>query len=117
MLDFATTGSLFAAPGDPSAAQQLFQFLPIVVIGVLAYLMLIKPERAKRAEVQKMLDGLSKNTRVVTIGGIYGTVVNVQKDSDEVTIRVDESTNTKIRVARSAISKVIVESSDTSSSS
>ena len=48
-----------------------------------------------------MLQNLKKNDRVVTIGGIYGTVVNAQKDLDEVTIKVDESTNTKLRMQRS----------------
>jgi preprotein translocase subunit YajC len=44
---------------------------------------------------------------VVTIGGIFGVVVNVQKDSEEVTIRVDESRDTKLRVLRSAIARVL----------
>jgi len=48
---------------------------------------------------------LKKNDRIVTIGGILGTVMNVQKD--EVTIRVDESTNTKLRMQRNAIARVI----------
>ena len=106
MFDFAKLSLLFAQEA-PSTAQQPFQFAPMIVIGVLAYLLLIKPERTKRADMQKLLDGLAKNTRVVTIGGIHGTIVNIQKDSDEVTLKVDEATNTKIRVARSAISKVV----------
>ena len=54
---------------------------------------------------------LKKNDRVVTIGGIYGTVVNVQKDLDEVTIKVDENTNTKLRMQRAAIARVIASDS------
>ena len=43
----------------------------------------------------------------MTIGGIYGTVVNVQKELDEVTITVDENTNTKLRMQRAAIARVL----------
>ena len=60
-----------------------------------------------------MRSNLKKNDRIVTIGGIYGTVVNINSDIDEVTIRVDEGTNTKIRMMRSAISRVV---SDTTKS-
>jgi preprotein translocase subunit YajC len=75
------------------------------MIGVLFYFMLIRPEKRKQAEVQQMQQGLKKNDRVVTIGGILGVVVNVQQGADEVTLRVDD--NTRIRVLRSAVSRVL----------
>ncbi|MBM4090905.1 MAG: preprotein translocase subunit YajC [Planctomycetes bacterium] len=79
--------------------------MPFLLIAVLFYFLMIRPERRKRAAVVAMLAGLKKNDRIVTIGGILGTVMNVQKD--EVTIRVDESTNTKLRMQRNAIARVI----------
>ena len=82
-------------------------WVPFAVIGVMFYFLLIRPERKKRQELTSLLDSLKKNDRIVTIGGIHGIVVNVTKDSDEVTIRVDEGTNTKLKVTRSAISRVI----------
>lgn len=81
--------------------------LPWILIGVLFYLMLLRPERRKRAELDKMLRSLKKNDRVITVGGIFGTVVQASQDSDEVTLRVDESNNTRIRVLRSSISRVV----------
>ncbi|MCB9874048.1 MAG: preprotein translocase subunit YajC [Planctomycetaceae bacterium] len=81
--------------------------LPFVMIAVLFYFMLIRPERKKRAETTSMLENMKKNDRVVTIGGIHGVVVNVQKDSEDVTLRIDDSTNTKMRVLRSAISRIV----------
>ena len=45
--------------------------------------------------------------RVLTIGGIYGTVVNAAQGSDENTLKVDESSNTKLRVSRSAVQSVL----------
>jgi preprotein translocase subunit YajC len=50
---------------------------------------------------------VKENDRVVTIGGIHGVVTNVQRDLDRVTIRIDESTGTKIKVNISAIARVL----------
>ena len=82
---------------------------PIMMIMIIGYFLLFNPERKRRAETQRMLDELKKNDRIVTIGGICGTVVNVPADSKEVTIRVDD--NTRIRVLRTAIANVVVEES------
>jgi preprotein translocase subunit YajC len=82
-------------------------FIPVLLIGILFYFMLIRPERKKSAEQQDMLKGLKKNDHVVTIGGIYGTVVNVNEAAETVTIRVDENSNAKLRLRRSAISAIV----------
>ena len=81
-------------------------WIPFLLIGVMFYLLMIRPEQRKRAQMADMLGGLKKNDRVVTIGGIHGIVVNASAESDEVTIRVDENNNTRLRVLRSAISRV-----------
>ena len=100
-----------ANKGNAAAPQSGFEnfsfFLPMILIGVLFYFMIMRPERKKSAGLQEMLKALKKNDRVVTIGGIYGTVVNVQENSDIVTVRVDENTNAKLRIRRSAISSVV----------
>ena len=80
---------------------------PLIIIGFLFYFLIYRPQRRERDERTRMLENLKKNDRVVTAGGIYGTVVNVQKDSDEVAIKVDESTNTKLRVTRGSIAQVL----------
>ena len=82
-------------------------WFPFIVIGVLFYFLLIRPERRKRSEVNQMLDNLEKNDHVITIGGIYGVVINAQKGSEDVTVRVDDGNNTKLRVLRTAISRVV----------
>lgn len=111
LMDVASLFSvpaLFAeAAGDGGGMLGISQFLPFIVIGILFWMLLIRPESRKNAELAKLRDNLKKNDRVLTIGGIYGTVVNVQKDSPDVTIRVDEGNNTRIRILRSAISQVV----------
>ena len=109
---------LLAQGGGGGGVPSWDMWLPFVAIGLLFYFLLIRPERKKRNELGKMLDNLKKNDRVVTIGGIYGVVVNIAPNSEEVTIRVDEGTNTKLRILRSAISRVLTdEGSDDKASS
>ena len=79
-------------------------WFPMIVIGVMFYLLLIRPERQKRAQMNRMLENLKKNDHVVTVGGIYGVVVNAPKGSEDITIRVDD--NTRLRILRSAVARV-----------
>lgn len=83
----------------------------LMVIVVLFYFLMIRPERRKQAAHRNLLQGLKKNDRVVTIGGIYGVVTNVQRDSDEVTIKVDEASNAKLRVTFGAVARVVTDES------
>ena len=76
----------------------------LLVIGVMFYFLVLGPDRRRRSEHTSMMDNLKKNDQVVTIGGIKGTVTNVK--DDEVTIRVDETNNTRIRVLKSSISRI-----------
>jgi preprotein translocase subunit YajC len=93
------------AGDDPYAAMRFFG--PLVVIMILFYFMMIKPQKRKEQELKQMVYNLKENDRVVTIGGIYGVVTNVQRDADRVTIRVDESNGTRIKVNMSAIARVL----------
>jgi preprotein translocase subunit YajC len=78
--------------------------VPFLMIAVLFYFMLIRPERRKQLSHRSMLEALKKNDRVVTIGGIKGSVVSVRREADEVTVKVDD--NTKLRFTISAIARV-----------
>jgi preprotein translocase subunit YajC len=80
--------------------------IPLVMTMLLMYLLLMRPEQKKRKEMERLLAGIKKNDHVVTVGGIYGTVVAATADSRFVTVRVDDTTGTKLKVLRSAISHV-----------
>ncbi|MDA0660835.1 MAG: preprotein translocase subunit YajC [Planctomycetota bacterium] len=90
--------------------------LPLAATAVAFYFLLIMPERRKQAEQKKQLNLLKKNDRVVTLGGIIGTITNISPGSDDVTLRIDENNNTRVRVLRSAITRVLAASSDGDSS-
>jgi len=81
----------------------LTQFLPIALIFVVFYFLLFRGPRKKQQQHKQMVQTLKKNDKVRTIGGLLGTVVDIK--DDEITLKVDESNNTKVKVASSAIGK------------
>ena len=83
------------------------QLIFLVFLFVVMYFLLFRGPRRQQQQHRKMVQSLKKNDRVRTIGGIYGTVIEVK--GDEVILKVDESNNTKLRVSLSAISKNISE--------
>jgi preprotein translocase subunit YajC len=119
-IPWAGAGSLLAqtaAPAKPagkSSGKQdgggIFDALfgnmmfPLMLTLLLMYFFLMRHEQRKRTDAEKLLSNLKANDPVVTIGGICGVVTNVT--DNYITIRVDDKTNAKIRVLRSAISRL-----------
>jgi preprotein translocase subunit YajC len=66
-------------------------------------------KKRERREREDMYARLSKNDKVLTIGGVVGTVVSVKED--QVMVKVDESTNTKMTFMKSAIQRIITDDS------
>lgn len=83
--------------------------MPILLVGFVFYFLVFRPQKRERQKQQQLIESVKKNDRVLTIGGVLGTVVSVK--GDEVTLKVDESTNTKMTFIRSAI-KTIVSGAD-----
>lgn len=97
-----------ATPASP--ALDLQRLLPLFVItGILFYFIVLRPQRKKDQEIRDKVNSMKENDRVVTIGGIHGVVTNVQRDLERVTIRVDESSGTKIKFNMSAVARVITD--------
>lgn len=102
---FFTVG-LFAQQGGGPASpfgNTLFVFAPILL---LFYFLIMRPQQREQQQRKSMLDKLKKNDRVIFGGGIYGVVTNVHREADEVTVRIDEANNTKLRVTVGSILKV-----------
>jgi len=85
-------------------SQGLVQFLPLVLIFVVFYFLLIRPQQRKAKDHKVTLDALRRGDRVVTGGGIIGTVARVD-NPEEVT--VDIADNVRVRVVRSTITSVL----------
>jgi preprotein translocase subunit YajC len=97
---YAQAGGLFG--GD--ANNMIGTILPFVLIFVVFYFFLIRPQQQKQKQVKAMLDALRRGDRVVTGGGIIGTVAKVGPNDE---VQVDIAEGTRVRVLRSSITTVL----------
>jgi len=87
-------------------APSWFQFLPFILLGLMVVMFMRTSARQKR-ELQNALSSLKKNDKVVTSAGILGVVVALKENEDEVTLKTDDASNTRIRVLKSSIVKIV----------
>jgi len=106
-----------AADQSPGPSDGLRLLVMILITGVLFYFIMLRPQKKKEQALRDRVNNVKENERVVTIGGIFGVVTNVQRDAERVTLRVDEATGTKLRVNMSAIARVITGEDDEASAS
>ncbi|HQO01252.1 MAG TPA: preprotein translocase subunit YajC [Spirochaetota bacterium] len=95
-----------AAPAAQSAAQpgggsMWTSFIPIIAMIVIFYFLLIRPSQKKEKDRKKMLEAVQKGDKVITVGGIYGTVVNVKPEENIIVLKIGDGT--KVDFAKSAI--------------
>jgi preprotein translocase subunit YajC len=93
-------GTLVLALQSSSQSSGFTLFLPLIVIMVIFYFLMILPAQRRQKKVAQMLKDLKNGDRVITNGGIYGTIVGLESDS--VQLRIAEQV--KIKISRSAIS-------------
>ncbi len=104
-----TGGSGPAGTGPAGAGQQgsfleqLYSLAPILMIGVVAYLLMFRPMQREKKQREALLSQIKKNDEVLLTSGIYGTVIGVAEDKDEITVKIAD--NTRIRVVKSAIAR------------
>lgn len=97
-------------PGAKGPVRSPFGFPNILFFGLMflvMYMLLFRGPRKKQQQQRKMMQNLKKNDKIRTIGGIIGTIVDVK--DDEITLKIDESNNTKIKIAVSAVGKNLSE--------
>jgi preprotein translocase subunit YajC len=99
MIDIAYAQS---APGVGGPGPLMTVF-PFILIFIIMYFMVIRPQQKKSKEHQEMLNKLKKNDEVMTSGGIYGKVIDLK----ETVVTLEVAPNVRIRVARPQISAVI----------
>lgn len=96
---------LLLAAEEQKDSNPLFLLLPPIAIIMVLWILMDSPQRRDRAKRDAMVKNLKKDDRVVTIGGILGSVANISQDGKEVTLKVDDGT--RIRFRRSAIAEVL----------
>ena len=103
MLEFI----LLIASNNPEgqSGNPILSFLPFILIIVVMYFLMIRPQAKKQKEKQRMVDALKKGDNVVTNGGIHGKVMGFTDDNKTVIVKVDD--NVKLNVDKSAIGVVL----------
>lgn len=84
------------------AANPLLNLMPVILIFIIFYFLLLRPQKKAQAEHKKMIEGLKKNDEVITSGGIHGTIVNVKDHT--VILKVDD--NVKVEIQKNGIASM-----------
>ena len=96
---------LFAPPvAGQAAPNPLIQIVPLVLIFIVFYFFMIRPQQKKQKDREKVLDSLKRGDKVITIGGAHGTVAGI--DTEKKTVLVQVSDSTKITFDRTAIANI-----------
>jgi preprotein translocase subunit YajC len=104
MYDSILALMLFAPPAGGQTPNPFIQLVPLVLIFVVFYFFMIRPQQKKQKDREKVLDDIKRGDRVVTIGGIHGTVAGI--DTEKKTVLVQVADNMKIKFERSAIANI-----------
>ncbi len=99
--------SLFTLVGQEQPASQdggsfITAIIPFVLVFVIFYLLIILPSRRKQKKHQEMVEELKPGDKIITTGGIHGTVMGIQKDKIELKI----ATNVKVNISKNAVAVI-----------
>ena len=92
------------AQGAAAGPDAFTTFVPLILIGVVFYFLLIRPQQKRMKDHRAMVQALRRGDKVVTAGGVFGTVTKVLSDTE---LQVEIAENVRIRVVRSTINEVI----------
>lgn len=98
---------LLIAQGDGGMGSIMALIVPMGLVFFVMYFLVMRPQQKEAARQREMIANIKKNDRVLTVGGVIGTVQNVNREQNEVVIKVDEASNTKMRFMLSAVHRVL----------
>ena len=107
-MDGILQGMAFVAQEGPApggGAPGWVSFWPIIAMLVILYFLILRPQQKRERERKEMLGGVKTDDRVVTIGGIHGVVRHASEK--EIVLCVDDKKDVRIRMARSAVSRIV----------
>lgn len=97
--------AMAAPPGQGAGAQgpgaMISSFMPLILIFVIFYFLLIRPQSKKAKEHKQMLDSLKKGDKIMTNGGIHGVIDDI--DGDTLTVKIGVGSDVKVKVNRGHI--------------
>jgi preprotein translocase subunit YajC len=117
MIEFLNLWAQGNAARPPAASNNFWvSLLPFLPILIFFYLFLIRPQQRQEKQRREMLSALKKNDRVMTAGGIIGTVSSIDSTGEKVVVRVDDDKGVKLTVGRSYISRILTSEKDSTTS-
>lgn len=102
-MSILLTVMLFLQEGQGGGSTIGF-ILPMVLIFAIMYFLIFRPQQKKQKQHQQMVSAIKKGDKIVTAGGIYGTVAGIKEKENTLVIEIDK--NVKIEISRQSISKV-----------
>jgi preprotein translocase subunit YajC len=108
MLEWAyaqTSGGAPAGGGGIFGPNAITSLMPLIAMFAIFYFLLIRPQQKKQRDLRQMLQNLKRGDRVITSGGIYGTIVKIRNDI----VHVEIADQVRIRVNKSSISDLVAE--------
>ena len=106
MLEWAYAQTSGAAPsGGGGIFGQINMLIPFIAMFAIFYFLLIRPQQKKQRDLRQMLQNLKRGDRVVTSGGIYGTIVKIRNDI----IHLEIADQIRIRVNKNSIADLVKE--------
>jgi len=97
--------ALIQAAQPSGSGGGLLGFLPFILIFVVLYFLMIRPQAKRQKEQQKMITELKQGDEIVTIGGIHGTIAGVREKDNSLIVKIAD--NSKIVIDRSAVGRRI----------
>lgn len=95
----------YAQAAGGATASPIFQFLPLILIFVIMYFLMIRPQQKKLKDHKAMVEALRRGDQIVTQGGIIGKVNRVKEGENEIEVEIAEGV--KVRIVRSTIVQVL----------
>ena len=109
MMDLAVSMLLLAQEGATQPQGSIFSLVvPMLLIFVVLYFMMIRPQRKQQKERESMIDNIKKNDHVLTNGGIFAIIDKVKEK--EFIVKIDEKSDVRMRLAKTAIAGLVKDS-------
>jgi preprotein translocase subunit YajC len=94
---------MLSCSGGQEGASPLALWMPIILIFAIMYLLIFRPQAKKQKQHQAMVQSLKKGDKVVTAGGIHGTIAGIKEKDNTVIVKISD--NVKIEITRASIAK------------
>ncbi len=97
---------LMGAPaGGQGQGNPFALWLPIILIFAIMYFLIFRPQAKKQKQQRMMIDALRKGDKIITTGGIYGTIAGIKEKEGTIIVKIDD--NTKIELVKSSVAQVV----------